>query len=166
MRKRKVIEEPVPWIYKNEAVLEIPKEILESYYGFIYCITNIETGKIYIGKKILRNSKTKWKHVLNEKTGRMNKVKDIEYTESNWKNYWGSCKELITDLKINGKECFKREILYFVPTKKQLTYFEVKEQIVRNVLEPTCSSYNENILSKFFRKDLEVSPEILYINIT
>jgi hypothetical protein len=39
------------------------------------------------------------------------------------------------------------------PTKKQLTYAELFYQIQYNVL--VVDSYNDNILGKFYRKDLQ-----------
>ena len=45
-------------------------------------------------------------------------------------------------------------IIRFCKTKKALTYYELEEQIKHNVLyESHC--FNDNILGKFFRKDLE-----------
>ena len=36
------------WIYKEEINFE-------KYYGFVYKIVNLETGKFYIGKKSFRS---------------------------------------------------------------------------------------------------------------
>ncbi|MEY4331676.1 MAG: putative endonuclease segE, domain, partial [Bacteroidota bacterium] len=65
--------------------------------------------------------------------------------------YYGSCKPLLTDLKYFGPPSFTREILEFCYTKKQLSYYEVKWQMLLNVLEN--DSYNENIQGKWFKRD-------------
>lgn len=35
------------WLYNNEIINEIP----EGMFGFVYRITNLESGKMYIGRK-------------------------------------------------------------------------------------------------------------------
>ena len=74
--------------------------------------------------------------------------------ESNWMSYWGSNKELLSDLKEHGQENFERQILKICFSKKELTYYEIHYQCVHEVL--STNSYNDNILGKFFRKDLHI----------
>jgi len=45
-------------------------------------------------------------------------------------------------------------ILRFCSNKKSLTYYELQEQFAHDVLADECS-LNDNLLGKFFRKDLE-----------
>lgn len=129
----------------------------EKIHGFVYIITNKETGKFYIGKKILRNnlSKKLTKKEISEwsKPGRVPKKKK-EVKESNWKEYFGSNQEIKDDLKKLGPDTFDRQILQFCYSSKQLTYFEMLHQLNYNIL---CSEncYNQNILGKFFRRDVE-----------
>lgn len=129
----------------------------EKIHGFVYIITNKETGKFYIGKKILRSnlSKKLTKKEISEwtKPGRVPKKKK-EVKESNWKEYFGSNQELKDDVKKLGPDAFDRQILQFCNSSKQLTYFEMLWQIQCDVL---CSKncYNESILGKFFRRDIE-----------
>jgi hypothetical protein len=73
--------------------------------------------------------------------------------ENDWKTYYGSCQELKDDINKSDKSFFEREILQFCKTKKGMTYLELKYQIIYNVLEN--NSYNNNILGKFYRKDIE-----------
>ena len=40
------------------------------------------------------------------------------------------------------------------PDKKSLTYFEIKYQMIYQVLEKPDEFFNDNILGKFFTKDL------------
>ena len=60
---------------------------------------------------------------------------------------------LINPLKEYGPIHFKRRILRFVFNKKELTYFETKELFINEVLENT-KYLNDNILGKFYRKDI------------
>jgi hypothetical protein len=76
-------------------------------------------------------------------------------TEIDWKNYWGSNKQLLADIKQYGEESFDCWILIQCKTKKQLTYFEMHYQCKEEVLFSNNRSYNDNILGKFFTKDLE-----------
>ena len=64
----------------------------------------------------------------------------------------GSSKELLADIKESGEDVYMRDILHFCYSKKQLTYYEINYQMKYNVLE--VDSYNDNILGKFYRKDL------------
>jgi len=128
----------------------------EDTFGFIYKITHIDTNKAYIGKKSLYHNK---KHKLTRKqlaeqpvTRGRKSTHEVIQSESDWKTYYGSSKELIADIKQFGKEKFRREIIYIAKSKKQLTYLELKAQFQFDVLE--VNSYNDNILGKFFRKDL------------
>jgi hypothetical protein len=129
---------------------------ISQSFGFIYKITNLETGKFYIGKKAFWHNKKKklTKKELAEQTGPGRKpTTKIEVVDSGWRDYWGSSKELLTDIKALGKDKFKREVLELCSNKKELTYSEVYHQMVNHVL--TTNSYNDNILGKFYRKDLE-----------
>jgi hypothetical protein len=128
----------------------------EKCVGFIYKITNIKTGKYYIGRKSLfSNVKKKLtKKELAEMTGPGRKpTKKLVTSESNWQDYWGSNKTILREIKEEGTEHFRKEILRFCFNKKQLTYWEVHYQCVNNVLLDE-KSYNDNILAKFFTRDL------------
>jgi hypothetical protein len=130
----------------------------EDYCGFVYKITNLKTGKFYIGKKSFYHNK---KHKLTKKQlaeqviGRGRRpTHEIIQTESDWKSYWGSNKQLINDVKELGESNFECVILQLCRTKKQLTYWEVHYQCTNNCLTNPDTSYNENILGRFFPKDL------------
>ena len=64
----------------------------------------------------------------------------------------GSSKELLADIKDVGEDKFNRQILHYCFSKKQLTYYEICYQMKHDVL--SVESYNDNILGKFYRKDL------------
>ena len=128
----------------------------ENCVGFVYKITNIKTGKFYIGKKSLFSNVRKklTKKELAEYSGPGRKpTKKLVTSESNWQDYWGSNKGILQEIKEEGTDSFRKEILKFCFNKKQLTYWEVHYQCVNEVLF-SDKSYNDNVLAKFFRKDL------------
>ena len=123
----------------------------------VYKITNLTNGKFYIGKKFFWYNKKKklTKKQLAEQTGPGRKsTTEIVKVESDWKTYWGSSKELNNDIKELGSEHFECIILQLCKTKKELTYFEIHHQCKSDVLLSGILTYNDNILGKFFRKDL------------
>ena len=129
----------------------------KDYCGFVYKITNLETGKFYIGKKsFYHNKKHKLtKKQLSEQTGRGRKsTHETIQVESDWKTYWGSNKQLINDIKELGEDKFDCTILKLCKTKKQLTYWEMHYQCLSQCIVSYDLSYNDNILGKFFSKDL------------
>jgi hypothetical protein len=99
----------------------------ESTFGFIYEITNIRSNKKYIGKKQCK-SKLKRKPLKGKRNKR------IEICESDWKGYTSSSSELNLDIEKIGKDQFVFKILRTCGSKWELAYFEIKEQIERNVL--------------------------------
>jgi hypothetical protein len=153
---------PTMWfIYENDKIKEYDtvEKFPENCVGFVYKITNIKTGKFYIGKKSLySNTKkklTKKEIAEHEGPGRKPSSKRV-IKESNWLTYWGSNKTILEEIKADGVEDFRKEILKFCFNKKQLTYWEVHFQCVEGVLF-SDKSYNDNVLAKFFRRDLENS---------
>lgn len=150
------------FVYKDGNVVEYDSvdKFPGGCVGFIYKIINLKTGKFYIGRKSLfSNTKKKLtKKELAEHTRPGKKpTKKLVTKESDWENYWGSNKVLLQEIKDDGSSHFRREILKFCFNKKQLTYWEVHFQCVNEVLL-TDKSYNDNVLAKFFRKDL-ILPE-------
>lgn len=104
---------------------DIERLVQESAFGFIYKITNLKTGRFYIGQKQFYSYKKGKKH-----------------KPSDWKNYWGSSEELQSDLKKYGKQNFSREMLRFSKTRTEHNYYELLEQIKYKVLEKGTNSYN------------------------
>lgn len=99
----------------------------ESSFGFIYEIKNIVTGKKYIGKKQC-NSKIKRKPLKGKKRNR------IDYKVSDWREYTGSSTDLNIDIERYGKESFIFTIIKACDSKWALAYYEIKEQIERDVI--------------------------------
>lgn len=142
------------WSYKNGTYTSL-EDFPKNCFGFIYLIKNKKTETFYIGKKYLyhnlKRKLSKKDKALLEGIGRK-PTYEITQKESDWKTYWGSSKQLLQEIKDQGSENFSRIILDFAFNKKQLTYLEVKHQVVNNALEdPKC--LNDNILGKFYRKD-------------
>ena len=118
------------WTYQQQPLEEIP----EGYIGFVYLITNLNTGQKYIGKKLAQFKKTR--PPLKGK-----KLKRRSTVESDWRDYWGSSERLQADVNTLGPENFTREILYLCKSKAEMSYLEAREQFERRVLE-TDDYYN------------------------
>jgi hypothetical protein len=96
-------------------------------YGFVYCITNIEEQRMYVGKKQMQSILKQ--RPLKGKTKKRHKV-----VETDWKTYTSSSNELNGDITRLGKDKFKFEIIRFCCSKSELAYYEAKEQFDREVL--------------------------------
>ena len=144
--------------YKNgqRKVYNSIEDFPENCIGFVYKIVNLNSGKFYIGKKSLWSNQKKalTKKELSEMSGPGRKPsKKLVTKETDWLSYWGSNKGLLGEIKEQGVDTYRREIIKLCTSKKELTYWEVHFQCVEGVLL-TDKSYNDNILAKFFRKDL------------
>ena len=81
----------------------------------------------------------------------------LEYRSSNkvvkeW--FDNNDKALNEDRRSDINDTLKLEILRFCKGKKALTYYELQEQFAHDVLGDDLS-LNDNLLGKFFRKDLD-----------
>lgn len=110
-----------PWTYDGTIVEEMPEKVM----GFVYLLTQISTGRQYIGKKLFLFSSSK------QVKGKKKRIK----VESDWKTYHSSCEEIVASVKEKGALDWKREILHFAKTKGTLNYLEAREQMDRRVLE-------------------------------
>jgi len=146
------------WTYKTEEISEM-SEFPDNTFGFVYMITHIPSGKAYIGKKVLfHNRKVKLgKKELAEYAGVVGRRPSYKLAikESDWKTYWGSNKPLLSLIKEEPIKNFERYVICCCSSKKQLTYFEIKYQMIYQVLEKPEEFFNDNILGKFFTRDLE-----------
>ena len=127
------------WTYQNEIIETFPEECV----GFVYLITNVISGRKYIGKKLAKFAKTTYK-VVKLKNGTKKKKKIRSKIDSDWRDYYGSNLELNVDVLKLGKENFTREILYYCTSKAQCSYIEAREQFTHKVLEST-DYYNGHI---------------------
>jgi hypothetical protein len=132
-----------PWMYNG---VPFTSADIDDNFGFVYLIENKLNGKKYIGRKYLWQFRTP--------KGKKRKVK----TESNWKDYYGSCPELKEDIDKLGRENFSRTILSVHKTKGKTNFEETRRLFTHNVLTESLDSggpafYNSNILNRYFRKD-------------
>ena len=127
------------WYYNNEIVESLPEECV----GFVYLITNMTSGRMYIGKKLAKFSKTTYKTVK-LKNGTKKKKKIRSKIDSDWRDYYGSSPELTKDVTQLGIENFHREILFYCKSKAECSYIEAREQFARRVLE-SKDYYNGHI---------------------
>ena len=129
------------WIYNGE---EFTSDMIESYHGFVYEVTDTHNKMKYIGKKKF------WSKVTRPPLkGRKNKRRSIK--ESDWQTYYGSNEEVKTLVEEFGPSRFKRTILKLCVSPGQMTYFEMKEQIDREVLFKPEEYYNAFIGGKIHR---------------
>jgi hypothetical protein len=143
-----------PWMYRNQEITcieDLPN--CEQLHGFVYLIQDEVTLRSYIGKKILHNTRKKKITQKVKKATGTRRTYERSITESNWKEYYGSSKELLQDLQKYGKSRFKRTIIELACTKKYLSYAEVAWQIKLDVLRN--DSYNGNILGRYYTKDMQ-----------
>lgn len=130
------------WLYEEKQFEEIP----EKAVGFVYIITNTVSGKRYIGKKLFTKSKTK------QVKGKRKRTR----VESDWREYFGSNKELLHDVDTIGREHFKRDIVHICYSKGQCSYYEAKLQFEHGVLEKPEEFYNTWIMCRIHRKHLKL----------
>lgn len=106
---------------------ELPKDAI----GFIYQITNLVTGKMYIGRKNFEFKRRKQVKCITDPTKKKTQIKT---TESDWKTYTGSSTSLNKDIELLGKTNFRFEILSTHTTKAALNYAEVEALVMRGAL--------------------------------
>jgi len=139
------------WVYQGRVITSI-KDMPEGTYGFIYEVIYKPTDVRYIGKKVLyfeRNKRLGKKALAALREERSKKglrgrvpVKQKVITESDWKDYFGSQKEIVTlSQEDNAGENWEKRILEFVPNKKLLTYYETKHLFKNDVLENQYSAH-------------------------
>ena len=132
-----------PWLYNGE-IIDLESE---DYVGFVYLITNLTSNKKYIGKKLFKFTRSK------KIKGKKKRVK----IDSDWKEYYGSSKDLLVDLNVDGvhESNFKREILRLCKTKSECNYWEAKYQFENKVLE-SDEWYNSWISVKVHKAHVKI----------
>ncbi|MEY4332609.1 MAG: Cellulophaga phage phi4:1 [Bacteroidota bacterium] len=143
------------WKYKDGVISNID-ETPEGAFGFVYEVLHLPSGKRYVGRKQLISVTTKalGKKELAELTDKRASKKKKVQKESDWKTYYGSHSEIKQFIKEGKQEEFERTILQFAFSPKHLTYLETKYLFSLDVLENPNVYFNDNILGKFFRKDI------------
>lgn len=129
------------WYYKNEILTDdmIPAKSV----GFIYLITENDTGRRYIGRKLLTKAHTRQK----------NNKKIKSRIESDWRDYWSSSPYLQELIEERGTEHFTKEVLVFAPGRAVLNYLEEKFLYYVGALE-SDNWYNSNIRTKMLKRNI------------
>jgi len=127
------------WLFESQEITALPDDCA----GFVYIITNRQTGRMYIGKKLARFKKTTYRTVK-LKNGKKKRKKIRGTIDSDWQTYYGSSPELLKDIELLGPENFSREILYLCKSRAECSYVEAREQFARRVLE-SDDYYNGHI---------------------
>jgi hypothetical protein len=143
------------WIYNKNEITKL-SDMPEGTIGFIYKIINNNTGEYYIGKKNVLSTR---KRNLGKKeiallTDKRLKRYEMITKESDWKTYRSSNKQVQEWFKDKNNQKLELIILRFCSSTKSLTYYELQEQFSHDVLGDRLA-LNDNLLGKFFRKDLE-----------
>ena len=132
--------------YHNDELFEPDEEFLKQYHGFVYQITELSTGKKYIGKKGFWS--TRRLPPLKGKTR-----KRVTTKMSDWQTYHGSSEEVKRLVEDGGD--FRRDILRLCQTKGEASYYEAKLQFEKDVLLDD-TYYNEFIGCKIHSKHLKL----------
>jgi len=130
------------WMYEDKEFSPTDKT-LEQYQGFVYVVTEESTGKKYIGKKFF------WKpKILPKNSKRKKRIKTK--VQSDWRDYYGSSAEV--KLLVEGGNVFRRDILRLCFSKGELSYYELREQMINDVLLKPDEYYNAFVGGKIHRK--------------
>jgi hypothetical protein len=113
-----------PWTYFGKP---FESEDINTYYGFIYRITNTVNGHDYVGRKYFTTVKKR-----PPLKGKKNKRR--ETIETDWKEYWGSSPRLLADIEQLGKDKFTREIIHLCNSRGETNYMEAYYQFTEGVL--------------------------------
>lgn len=122
--------------------------MIGDYEGFVYIVTDLSNGMKYIGKKNFY-SRVKLKPLKGQKRKR------TKISESDWQSYHGSSEEVKSLLEEHGYERFDREILHLCMGKGEMSYLEMKEQIMRDVLLKPDEYYNSFVGGKIHRNHVK-----------
>lgn len=108
------------WVTEAELPSDVP-------FGFIYIIINNITDRRYIGKK---QCLTKFRKPLKKNQ----KKRESVIKQTDWRTYTSSSDVLNKDITAYGKENFTFKIIRFCSSKWELGYYEIREQIINDVM--------------------------------
>lgn len=132
------------WMYQGRP-LDEEKDIPKDAAGFVYIIRDRDTGRKYIGRKLLTKAGRR------QVNGRVKKIRK----ESDWRDYWSSSPELLELIEQHGTDSgrFQREILLFASGKAPLNYLEERLLYSLGVLESDVF-INSNVRSKMYERHI------------
>ena len=128
------------WYFHNTPI-EFTENDVKDHFGFVYLITHNQSGRKYIGKKFFTKSKTK------QVKGKKKRTR----VKSDWEDYYGSNKELLDEIKVNGKDNYTREVLHLCRSRSTCSYYETYEIFCRHAL--LTDTYYNAWVSCRIRKD-------------
>lgn len=132
------------WHYEGK---EFTSAYINDHYGFVYLITEIATGRMYIGRKAFFSRKKL--PPLKGKSRKRTKV-----TDSDWQTYYGSNTTLKELVATHGPDGVRREILHLCRSSSECSYFEAKAQFDHDVLlDPAY--FNDWIMRRVSRKHVK-----------
>lgn len=123
---------------------EFTDDMIGKHMGFVYLITNVLDGRMYVGKKLFTFASTR------QVKGKKKRVR----VASDWIEYHGSSDELKSDVEKLGSDNFTREILYLCMTKGECNYLEAREQFDRRVLE-SDTYYNGQVQCRIHQSHIK-----------
>lgn len=133
------------WYYEEKP---FSSEDINGHIGFVYEITDLVNGKKYIGKKKLNSTRT-----LKPLKGQKRKRRVV--SESDWMDYYGSSEEVKALVEEFGPDRFSRKILRLCKTTAEMSYYELREQVVNDVLLKPNEYYNSFVGAKIHRNHLK-----------
>lgn len=107
-------------------------------------ITNLATGRRYVGKKKLSRRITR-------PPLKGAKKKRRETRPSDYPTYWGSCNELLDEIDRDGTAGYSREIIRLCSSTGEASYYEAKVQFEEDVLLKPDEWYNSAIMVRVHR---------------
>ena len=114
------------WLY-NGKTYDPTEEELNELVGFVYIITEVENGMMYIGKKLF------WKPKILPIT-KKRKRRRRTVVQSDWRDYFSSNKTIMEEVSTKSGDAYRREILHLCMSKGECSYKEAREQFDREVL--------------------------------
>lgn len=129
-----------PWQHQGRDFAPTPED-LAQHVGFVYLITEVSSGRRYVGIKgfwSFRKAEAKKKR----------RVK----SESDWQKYCTSSATLKAKMRAAPAD-YKREILHLCSSKGEMSYLESKELFARAALE-SDEYFNDNIAGRYYRKNV------------
>ena len=133
---------------------------IDKYFGFVYKIECLTTGKKYLGKRQYWAAKSGIKGCKSRVCDRGSaKWKDSCWKESPWQTYTGSSKTFNEHVKEQGKENFRFTIVGQYTTKGDLVYAEARLQMIEDVMRDE-DYFNGQVSSVKFRPPCKECEEL------
>ena len=124
----------------------------DEWVGFIYLIDDLDSGKLYVGKKSF--------HSVHRVRVKGKRKRRVVRSESDWKCYTGSCAALNQEIALRGKDRFSFTILSLHESKASLSYREIELQILWDVLRATLSNGQRRFYNGWIASNVRYIPPV------